>query len=118
MDYYILKNGIPTRTDAAEFAVWFADPSSRRVDLTELTGNDGDDASVSTVFLGLDHAMIGGPPVLFETMAFTSNIGEPEIVERYTTLAAAKAGHWRAVDALLARGWKLVKPDDDTLENQ
>jgi len=28
---------------------------------------------VSTVFLGMDHAFLGGPPILFETMTFLSS---------------------------------------------
>ena len=53
------------------------------------------EASVSTVFLGLDHRRGDGPPILFETMIF----GGPEdgFQERYTTWAEAEAGHERAV---------------------
>lgn len=55
---------------------------------------------VSTVFLGLDHAMFGGPPVLFETMIFGGE--HDEYQERYQTYESAQEGHWRAV--LMAMG--------------
>ena len=49
---------------------------------------------VSTVWLGLDHAYDGGPPLIFETMVFSS---ESEFAEldmlRYQSEAEAIAGH-------------------------
>lgn len=62
---------------------------------------------VSTVFLGLDHRFFGdGPPILFETMAFTAPElvtlfgGEPRWIarsmdyqRRYCTWEQAVAGH-------------------------
>lgn len=61
------------------------------------------DAGVSTVFLGVDHGFAGGPPVLWETMIFGGT--HDQYQERYTSLAAAKEGHKRAV--------KLVKENKD-----
>ncbi len=49
------------------------------------------DANVSTVFLGLDHAFGGGPPMLFETMIFGGD--HDEYCERYATVEEARAGH-------------------------
>lgn len=49
---------------------------------------------VSTVWLGLDHDLLGGgPPLIFETMVFP---GEA-YVERYSTEEGALEGHKRAV---------------------
>jgi hypothetical protein len=63
-------------------------------DLDEGLAEDADPAKrirVSTVFLGLDHAFRGGPPVLWETMVFGGVLdGE---MDRYTSKAAAFAGH-------------------------
>ncbi len=44
---------------------------------------------VSTVLLGSDHAFNGGPPIIFESMAFPGC----ERCERYHTRAEALAGH-------------------------
>lgn len=49
---------------------------------------------VSTVFLGLDHGYLDGPPLLFETMVFPSkeNLSD-QLCWRYSTREAAAAGH-------------------------
>lgn len=57
---------------------------------------------VSTVWLGLDHAFLDGPPLIFETMVFKGSAAEvedwtEEYCERYSTEAAALAGHEVAV---------------------
>lgn len=55
--------------------------------------------SVSTVWLGLDHAFGDGPPRIFETMVFGIAVeGEPDnYCRRYTTEAEAEAGHEEVV---------------------
>lgn len=58
------------------------------------------DVRISTVFLGLDHGWPrGAPPVLWETMIF----GGPHdgYQERYSSRAAAEAGHRRAVELVI-----------------
>jgi hypothetical protein len=52
--------------------------------------------SVSTVFLGLDHAFFGGRPLLFETMVFAGS-HESEGQWRYSTWDEALAGHDQVV---------------------
>lgn len=52
---------------------------------------------VSTVFLGINHAYFGGPPLLFETMVFAKGGHVDDYQERYSTWAAALAGHEVAV---------------------
>lgn len=51
--------------------------------------------TVSTVFLGLDHQFGGGPPLIFETMVFTTDTNDPAdgICERYSTWNEALKGH-------------------------
>jgi hypothetical protein len=73
-----------------EWAKWIEGGGSRRV-AEDFVG----DVRVSTVFLGLDHSFVDGPPVLWETMIF----GGPhdEYQERYTSREAALAGHTAAV---------------------
>lgn len=64
---------------------------------------------VSTVFLGIDHGLGAGPPVLFETMVFGDGSLD-EHQERYCTAAEALAGHRRILDAI-ARGEKELMSD-------
>ena len=60
--------------------------------VAETTLSDG--KWISTVWLGLDHQFGDGPPLIFETMVFTSptNMDEQE-VDRYSTLTEAEEGH-------------------------
>lgn len=52
---------------------------------------------VSTVFLGLDHRLMGeGPPLLFETMIFPGD-SSGEYQERCSTWDEAEAQHAEAV---------------------
>ena len=64
----------------------FDDSESRRVDYTQIG-----DVEVLTVFLGLDHQLGEGPPLIYETMAFGGKLADE--CERYTTEAQAKFGH-------------------------
>lgn len=80
--------------DIIEWARGF-DMEHRRVAETVI-----DNVRVSTVFLGIDHAFDGGPPVLWETMIFGGE--HDEYCDRYTSRADAVAGHTRAVDMVLA----------------
>jgi len=57
---------------------------------------------VSTVFLVIDHSFGDGVPLLFETMVFGESDAEP--CWRYATVDAARAGHARVVEALVAGG--------------
>ena|SRR5882672_8300506 len=76
--------------DLIEWAVWLQ-TAERRVAFDEITP----DVKVSTVFLGLDHRIGQGPPLLFETMIFGGEHNDFE--ERYSTWEEAEAGHKRAV---------------------
>jgi hypothetical protein len=67
---------------------------------------------VSTVFLGLDHGWDGGPPVLFESMAFAKDgVGDidyaEKFAERYCTWEEAVKGHQNIVDKLNAGALEL-----------
>jgi hypothetical protein len=94
--------------DFLEWAEWF-ETADRIVARDEIG-----DQTVSTVFLGLDHAFCGGPPVLFETMVFRGRerstlTGREHPTARYEkrhhTRAEALAHHERVVEALRA-DWK------------
>jgi hypothetical protein len=55
---------------------------------------------ISTVFLGLDHNYrADGPPLVFETMVFRMDEGDPaEWQQRYATWDVAAAGHAECVE--------------------
>jgi hypothetical protein len=48
-------------------------------------------AQVSTVWLGINHNLFGGPPLIFETMVFGGPLDQEQ--ERYATEEQARAGH-------------------------
>lgn len=70
---------------------------------------------VLTVFLGIDHAFDGGPPLLFETMIFARH-GEIDAYQgRCTTWEQAEIQHANAVEAARASTTRTRKerPDDE-----
>lgn len=91
-------NPIP-EPDLMKWAEWYENSwPARRVARTEY----GDDKSVSTVFLGIDHGF-GDEQLLYETMAFGFGEGEGEITLRYPSRDEALRGHetiCRFVEAL------------------
>lgn len=88
---YYDRQGRPISMEqwSTEFAL------ERHIDVTDL----GTLGRVSTVFLGLNHAYFGGPPMIFETMIFGGPMDE--YMDRYSTEEEAVAGHAFAVQALL-----------------
>lgn len=76
-----------------EWCRLLGDMEYRRVEHTELPGLD---RYVSTIWLGLDHSIGEGPPLIFESMDF------PEQAHccRYATEAEARAGHLELVAQL------------------
>lgn len=90
---YILKNGKPVPCeDVLEWAR-LHESTDRVVERTEV-GN----ATVSTVFLGVDYNFGRGKAILFETMIFG---GEFDMYQwRYATMGEAKQHHFAVVEAL------------------
>lgn len=96
MKHWILDaHGEPLEADLLTWARWFENTTNR------ILAQDRDESGtrdllVSTVFLGLDHNFGGGggDPVLWETMVLRK--GRDLFCERYTSRAAALAGHQRA----------------------
>ena len=66
--YYQLIGKIPSKCDMFTWARQM-EKKRRVVSQTTYTIN-GDEIYISTVFLGLDHGIGQGPPLLFETMIF------------------------------------------------
>lgn len=74
-----------------EYACSDRNVENRRVAYTQLVN-----ATISTVFLALDHSFgEDGPPILFETMVFGGELDQEQ--ERYSTWAEAEQGHERWV---------------------
>jgi len=89
------RQGRPVSIDQIEELL--SDPSYKIVRRYEADG-----WLVSTVWLGLDHRLLGGgPPLIFETMVFAPGYRQDwmpeEYCERYPTEDAAIAGHDRAL---------------------
>jgi len=89
-DHYMLIGQTPVPCDLMTWARSFEDSPRERV--VKQTWVMGDLCWVSTVFLGLDHQFRpGGPPMLFETMAFWGGEGYEQ--ERCSTWLEAEAQH-------------------------
>jgi hypothetical protein len=92
--YYILDSeNKPVPVDLHTWGETFGNFTSRNVGLTQVTSQ----VTVSTVFLGLDHRLIGeGPPLLFETMIFGGPLDQQ--MWRYSSWDDAEVGHKLAVE--------------------
>jgi len=86
--------------DLMEWARWF-ETADRRVAHDKLN-----DCKVSTVFLGLDHNMLGERKDLFETMVFGGKLNGEQ--NRYSTWEEAECGHRKMVNRLTGK-LKAVK---------
>jgi hypothetical protein len=94
-DKYILegKKTVPCE-DLMEWAKWF-EQADRSVAKDDVNG-----VSVSTVFLGLDHAFGESQPMLFETMVFGGDLDQEQA--RYSTWDEAETGHKEMVARVCA----------------
>lgn len=83
-----------------EWARLHSDPDYIRVAREPIITPAGP-ATVSTVWLGLDHNFSGvGPPIIFETMVFGGGEEWEDAQWRYSTEAEALAGHQAAIDSI------------------
>ncbi len=88
--YYNLVNGKPIPVSFKEW-IFQDKKESWRVGLTDC----GNNVTVSTVFLGLNHNWGDGEPLLYETMVFGGKLHNE--MERYSTVEQAREGHERMV---------------------
>lgn len=98
--HYILDAaGEPVACDDLDtWANFLENRDARRVAQDRDEGPDGADVWISTVFLSLDHQYGDGPPILWETMVFGGPLDGEQ--NRYTSRAAALAGHQRMCKAV------------------
>jgi hypothetical protein len=101
MNFAMLKNKevVPV-SDVLKWAKSRENPENNRVNITLLDSG----VTVSTVFLGMDHNIIGPTPLWFETMTFGHSDNSDQIQERYETWDEAEAGHARIVKRLREQG--------------
>jgi len=98
IERYILNtHGEPVpEPDLRAWGAWMQNAADRILARDEIGG-----VRVSTVFLGLDHSLGNGPPLLWETMIFGGSHNDYQ--ERYETRDEALAGHRQAV-------WLVTNP--------
>lgn len=87
-DYYD-KDG--RSIEMMDWAQLFEDNGYKRI-ASDTVG----DATISTVWMGLDHSFGFGPPLIFETMVFGGSLSDE--MDRYPTLAEAETGHRAMVE--------------------
>jgi len=97
---YILDGKTPVPCDLMTWAHQFK-TSNRTVAKTEIGG-----VLISTVFLGLDHNWLGGPPLLFETMVFGGKLDQEQ--ERYSTWDEAEEGHKQMIERVEREGLAIL----------
>ena len=85
IEYYD-KQGNPLTHDEYFALLETIGPDYKRVALTKVG-----EITVSTVWLGMNHQLGYGEPLIFESMVF--GWGDKELMERYSTLEEAEEGH-------------------------
>lgn len=90
--------------DMITWAKLHGDPDYRQIERTVIPGPEGErDSTVSTVWLGMDHAF-EGPKQIFETLVFDGRLdGE---MDRYSTMIGARFGHSEMVKRVHAANEK------------
>ena len=93
--YYYDRKGQPMSQE--DWLSKFDDLAYKRVAQDTLL----DGRWVSTVWVGMNHQMGAGPPLIFETMVFPSNDNmNDEYCERYSTEEQAVVGHAEVLERL------------------
>lgn len=101
LEWLLLSRVTPEQQQALKEKRWFGYHLSYKVlARTEV----GPDMFVSTVWLGIDHSLFGGTPILFETMDFPSN----RHCERATTEEEALFNHEAVVASFRTAGSYLL----------
>jgi hypothetical protein len=93
--YYIVDDAgqVIPEADLYKWADWF-ETTDRCLAHTEVGP-----AQISTVFLGIDHRLLGdGPPILWETLIYWPNSDMHGDMQRYVTRDEALAGHALTVE--------------------
>jgi hypothetical protein len=89
MNYILVDRKPVVEEDVIKWARWF-ETNDRHIGKDKIN-----DATISTIFLSLDHAY-DGKPILFETMIFGGKFDGYQ--ERYHTIEEAREGHKKAIE--------------------
>lgn len=96
MWYKLDENNNPVKANSSkDYFNWVTENEVKRIVMRQ----DVDGITISTVFLGLDHSWIGGPPVLWETMIFGGE--HDQYQERYYSFDDALDGHFKALELVI-----------------
>jgi hypothetical protein len=87
--YILDENRTPVEVDWETWGEWFAENFENRTVASDLVGA----AKVSTVFLAINHGMLGPEPLVFETMVFGGPSQLSGWRRRYSTWETAEEGH-------------------------
>jgi hypothetical protein len=100
MSWYILTaDNQPVAVSVREASKWIEEnPTKKQIGFDILEDENGNEISVSTVFLGLDHSWDNKGLILWETMIF-GGIND-QYQERYNSYEDALEGHQRAIDLI------------------
>ena len=108
---YVLINRTPVKIDmirwSQEFALRRLSIESGGVDPWRVAETIVGPARVSTVFIGINHAFFGGPPLVFETMIFGGTLCN--YLNRCSTWEQAEAMHAEAVTIVRREHLKVIK---------
>lgn len=96
--HYLERGGQAVPVTLLEWAEWFE--HRKPGESWQIAKDEFDGWTVSTVFIGLDHSMGEGPPLIYETLANGPN--ENEHGNRYSTRQQAIAGHAEIIAAIKA----------------
>lgn len=96
--HYILdKQGNPILATLGEWGVWFENFDRRRIAKTEIE-KDGENITVSTVFLGIDHSFGGTVPLVFESLIQGGELDD--LMVRYHFYGEALQNHYHQVQCI------------------
>lgn len=93
MNYILNGKEAVHEPDLLKWCKWFEE-NERIVKQDNING-----IKVSTVFLGIDHQYLEGPPLLFETMIFGGE--HDQFMERYSSWEDAEQGHKHALELVM-----------------
>lgn len=92
--WYILKGRKPVPVTWSQQLRWAREENGNHRMTVTVAKERAGQYTVSTIFLGMDHAYGDGPPVLFETMAWLTEGGKFRDEQyRYCTWDEAMKGH-------------------------
>lgn len=120
IDYWILRDRVPVKTNSLEeFHTFLMEFSLRRVALTKIIANGHSLIRISTVFLTMaDRFIDDDPPILFETMVFHGHDFHGKGMDRYCTWDEAVQGHQKMIDEILIGLGELGLKSEDIQINE